>query len=157
MPRADIDFTDTSSGGGYLTAGTYHVRLQEVQEADGREYPLWVWIVVSMEPESFGKTARHTTSLSPKAAYFIRQAIEAFGGEVPQSLASINTDDYLNCEAMALVIEDGTFTGKDGQEHPRYKVDRLMPYVGSDASRPAPAPAIDPRNDVKFDSDDIPF
>lgn len=157
MPKADIDFSDTSSGGGYLTAGTYHVRLQDVQEADGREYPLWVWIVASVEPESFGKTARHTTSLSPKAAYFIRQTIEAFGGEVPQSIASINTDDYLNCEAMALVIEDGTFTGKDGQEHPRYKVDRLMPYMASYVPRPVAAPAGAPPDDTRFGGDDIPF
>ena len=156
MPKADIDFTDTNSGAGYLTPGVYRVKLQEVQEADGREYPLWVWIVASMEPESFGKTARHTTSLSPKAAYFIRQTIEAFGGEVPQSIARINTDDYLGRQAIALVVEDGTFTGKDGQEHPRYKVQQLMPVVGEDAPKPLQAAPADMR-DVDFGGDDIPF
>lgn len=153
MPKADIDFTDTGSGAGYLTEGIYHVRLTEVEQVDGREYPMWVWTFTSLEPESFGKTTRHTTSLSPKAAYFIRQTLEALGGEVPQSVQTIDTDHYIGCEAMVYVVQDGTFTGRDGEEKPRYKVSRLMPYLGTDA----PVPAADPRDDVSFANDDIPF
>jgi hypothetical protein len=141
------------------------MRLQDVEAKDGREYPLWVWTLASIEPETYGSTARHTTSLSPKAAFFMRQTIEAFGGEVPQSLARVNSDDYIGCEAMGVVIQDGTFEGRDGQDHPRYKVDRLFPVL-ENASSPkpiapatptqqsAPAPAAKP---LAATEDDIPF
>ena len=163
MPSANVDFTDTSSGGGQLTEGTYRVSLQDVEERDGREYPLWVWIVASIESETFGKVARHTTSLSPKAAFFMRQTIEAFGGEVPQSLARVNSDDYLGCEAFAVVAPDGTFTGDDGQEHPRYKVARLFPVLDNASSPKGPAPVAPEPAKASAGStgfaheDDIPF
>lgn len=157
MPRADIDFTNTE-GSGRLKEGTYRARLESVEQKDGRDYPLWVWTFTSLEPETAGRQSQHTTSLSPKAAYYIRQVLEALGAEVPGSIARINTDDYLGCEAMILVAQDGTFIGKDdGQEHPSYKIQRVFPVMGDDRG-PAPAPlAADPRNEVKFDGDDIPF
>jgi len=159
MPRASIDFTGTESTG-YLKDGTYRVRLQDVEERDGREFPLWVWIVASVEPDTFGRTARHTTSLSPKAAYFVRQTIEAFGGEVPAALARVNTDNYLGREAMAVVVQDGTFVGDDGQDHPRYKVGRLFPVL--DGQPPIQAPTenpLSPEAEAQFRAaeDDIPF
>lgn len=166
MPKADIDFTGTE-GSGRLKEGTYRARLESVEQKDGRDYPLWVWTFTSIEPETAGRQGQHTTSLSPKAAYYIRQVLEALGAEVPGSMARINTDDYLGREAMILVAQDGTFIGKDdGQEHPSYKVQRVFPVIGDrepaayhrepDGNPQAPV-ASDPRGDVQFDGDDIPF
>ena len=159
MPKADIDFTGTE-GSGRLKEGTYRARLESVEQKDGRDYPLWVWTFTSIEPETAGRQGQHTTSLSPKAAYYIRQVLEALGAEVPGSMARINTDDYLGREAMILVAQDGTFIGKDdGQEHPSYKIDRVFP-VNDGEPTPVAAPAAAPTDDrsqVKFDGDDIPF
>jgi hypothetical protein len=167
MPKAEIDFTNTE-GSGRLKDGTYRARLESVEQKDGRDYPLWVWTFTSLEPETAGRQSQHTTSLSPKAAFFVRQVLEALGADVPGSMAKINTDDYLGREAMILVIQDGTFVGKnDGEEHPSYKIDRVFPVLGNQPAayhrkpdgNPAPgwvAPADD-RNAVKFDGDDIPF
>lgn len=160
MPVADIDFTGTE-GAGRLKDGTYRARLEKVEQKDGREYPLWVWTFTSMEPETAGQQSQHTTSLSPKAARFIRQVLTALGGDVPSSLARVNTDVYLGCQAMIYVIQDGTFTGRDGQEYPKYKIDRVFPVGnGSAAQAPAQMPSgVSERDAVQFssDSDDIPF
>jgi hypothetical protein len=160
MPRADIDFTGTE-GTGRLKEGTYRARLESVEERDTRgEYPLWVWTFASMEPETAGRQSQHTTSLSPKAAYYIRLTLEALGVEVPSSMAKIDTGDYLGREAMILVGQDGTFIGKDdGQEHPSYKIQRVFPVLGGEAvQEPVKVAAGDDRDSVKFSSDDgIPF
>lgn len=128
MPRGEFDFTGTESAG-RLTAGTYRVRLVSVEQKDGRNYPFWVWNCASTEPETFGRATQYTSSLSPDAAFFTRQAIEAFGGQVPSSRAKINTDEYIGHEAMALVTQDGTFTGKDDMEHDSFKAQRLFPIL----------------------------
>jgi hypothetical protein len=162
MPRADIDFTGTE-GSGRLKSGTYRARLETVEEKDGREYPLWVWTFTSVEPETAGKQGQHTTSLSPKAAYYIRQVLEALGVEVPASMASINTDKYLGLNAMIFVDQDGTFIGRDdGLEHPSYKIMRVFPIM--DGPRQGQEPAREreplPMEPAPFRSvaeDDIPF
>lgn len=167
MPRANIDFTNTS-GSGRLKEGTYRARLDQVEEKDGREYPLWVWTFTSLEPETAGRQSQHTTSLSPKAACYIRFTLEALGAEVPASMADVDTDQFIGREAMILVGQDGTFTGQDGQEYPSYKIQRLFPIVGNSelvqvpertsAAAPAAAAAgLLERDQVHFASDDIPF
>ena len=158
MPRATIDFTDTE-GTGRLKEGAYRARLDKVEQKDGREYPLWVWTFTSLEPDTVGRQSQHTTSLSPKAAYYIRQVLEALGVEVPSSMADINTDHYIGREAMIYVIQDGTFIGKDDQEHPSYKIDRVFPANGNEPV-PVVAPTMSPadeRSQVRFDGDNIPF
>jgi hypothetical protein len=159
MPRADIDFTDTG-GQGRLKEGTYRARLDSVEQRDGRDYPLWVWTFTSLEPETAGRQSQHTTSLSPKAAYYIRLVLEALGVEVPTSMASINTDDYRGREAMILVAQDGTFIGRDdGQEHPSYKIQRVFPVLSGEQA-PMQTPVVVGASDrdlVRFDGDDIPF
>ncbi len=159
MPSAIIDFTDTE-GTGRLKDGTYRARLESVEQKEGREFPLWVWTFTSVEPESAGKQSQHTTSLSPKAAYFIRLVIEALGAEVPSSATKIVTDHYLGREAMILVVQDGTFEGRDGQQHPSYKIDRVFPVLGNAShTEPTYSTPADPRDQIDFssDSDDIPF
>jgi hypothetical protein len=159
MPRADIDFTNTE-GGGYLKDGTYRARLESVEERDGREFPLWVWTFVSLEPETAGRKSQITTSLSPKAAFFVRQVIEGLGMAVPSSMASINTDHYLRREAMILVAADGTFTGNDGQEHDSYKIQRVFPDMDADVTqdprRVGESDPLPPEN-LQTAEDDIPF
>jgi hypothetical protein len=159
MPRADMDFTGTE-GSGYLKDGTYRARLESVEERDGREYPLWVWTFVSLEPETAGRKSQITTSLSPKAAFFVRQVLEGLGVTVPGSMASINTDHYLGREAMILVAADGTFTGKDGQEHDSYKIQRVFPDMDAGTTQePRRADESDPLlpEDFQTGEDDIPF
>lgn len=159
MPRADIDFTDTG-GTRRLKEGAYHARLEAVEEKDGREWPLWVWTFTSLEPDTAGQQSQYTTSLSPKAAYFIRMVLEALGVEVPSSLVSIDTNQYIGREAKIWVVQDGTFEGRDGQQYPSYKIDRLFPVNGGPiAQEPVQAPvaAGDERSQVHFDGDDIPF
>jgi hypothetical protein len=175
MPIAEIDFTGTE-GPGRLKDGTYHACLESVEQKEGREYPLWVWTFTSLEPETAGRQAQHTTSLSPKAAYFIRQVLEGLGVEVPLSMAKINTAHYVGREAMIYVIQDGTYTGKnDGEEHPNYKIERVFLVLGGQAPESLSAQQRrqqhpptgntgdinfindDPRGNVKFDGNDIPF
>jgi hypothetical protein len=160
MPSADIDFTGTESSG-YLTGGTYHARLQLVEVRDGKEFPLWSWIFASVEPETFGRKSQITTSLSPKAAFFLRQVIEGLGVEVPASMARINTDKYLGREAMVFVAADGTFTGRDGQERDSFKIQRVFP-LGEGVQEPGRVIEEDDLPPEAFagsqvPQDDIPF
>lgn len=159
MPVADIDFAGTD-GVGRLSDGHYHARLDKVEERDGREWPLWVWTFASMEAETAGRQGQYTTSLSPKAAVFVRRVIEALGAEVPSSMARINTDHYLGRECTILVAQDGTYEGKDGNQYPNYKVQSVFPLVGDRAPVPMSVPTgASERDMVQFaaDSDDIPF
>lgn len=157
MPVADIDFTGTD-GVGRLSDGHYHARLDKVEAKDGREWPLWVWTFTSLEPETAGRQGQYTTSLSPKAAVFVRRVIEALGAEVPASMARINTDHYIGREAMILVAQDGVYEGKDGNEYPNYKVQSVFPLVGDQAPAPMSAPPVSDRDAVQFSSDwDLPF
>jgi hypothetical protein len=159
MPRANIDFTDTG-GTGRLKEGSYRARLESVEEREGREWPLWIWTFTSLEPDTLGRQSQYTTSLSPKAAFFIRMVLEGLGVEVPDSLVSINTDHYIGRETTIYVSQDGTFQGKDGLEYPSYKISRLFPLIDQEpASVPAPSsgPIGDERDSVHSDGDDIPF
>jgi len=137
MPVADIDFTGTE-GSQYLKEGVYRARLESVEQKDGSNYPLWVWTFASMEPETAGQINSYTTSLSPKAAFYIRQVIEALGAEAPGGMARINTNNYLKRQAMIQVGKDGnTYTGKDGNTYDSVKILRVFPIM--DGAQPQAA------------------
>jgi hypothetical protein len=155
MPSADIDFTGSDSSG-YLTAGTYRARLVSVEERDGKEFPLWSWTFASVEPETFGRKSQITTSLSPKATFFLRQVIEGLGVEVPGCATRVNTEKYIGREAMIFVAADGQFEGRNGVMRDSYKIQRVFPT--DDVARGvASYPDAEPLPNEPAMGDDLPL
>lgn len=118
---------ETESGGfSLLENGRYIGKLREVTVKPGKEYDYWSWEFDNLraidDPDTIipGRQWANT-SLSPKAAFKMKEAFEAFG--VP---ADTDTDELIG-EDVILVV--GTRTIKEGDRagEQANQVNNLLP------------------------------
>lgn len=104
-----------------LQPGAYHVRLSNVDsDREGPAGPYWSWEFDVVEPGHSGKLWNNT-SLSPKAAFKMKETFDAFGVGL-----DADTDDLCGqcCKAIVSVrtIPTGNRAGQQANQ-----IDRLVP------------------------------
>lgn len=128
--------TDSAESSGFdpLPDGAYHVRLRDVDTTrEGNKGPYWSWefeVVDDVkftaegqekEQSSKGRRLWNNTSLSPAAAFKMKETFEAFG--VP---SSTDTDEMIGQVVKAVVsqrtIQEGSRKGEVANQ-----IDRLKP------------------------------
>jgi len=119
MPKLDrntattVNTTEGSSDFEPLPAGVYTARLMEVNVKEGRTAPYWSWTFEILEPDFLNRRMWVNTSLSPAAAWKMKEVFDAFGAD-----AGTDTDELCG-QAVRLtvtqrVIETGNKKGEIG-------------------------------------------
>lgn len=119
---------EETEGGGFelLPPGRYIGRLRDVAVKDGKEYPYWSWEfdnLRTMDGETKPGRQWANTSMSPKAAFKLKEAFDAFG--VP---ADTDTDELIG-EDVILVVGQRTIAEGDRKGEQANQVNNLLPLV----------------------------
>jgi hypothetical protein len=132
-----------------IPEGAYHVRLLEVDASrEGPAGPYWSWTFEIVEPGDYvGRRLWNNTSLSPQAAFKMKETFDAFG--VPYDT---DTDDMCGSVVKAMVsvrtIQAGARKGELSNQ-----IDRL---VAADPDFETPAGADGKVTDDIFLNDGFP-
>lgn len=126
---------DASSGFEPIEAGSYHLRLNQV-DADrppGAAGPYWSWEFDVVEPgDAHGRKLWNNTSLSPQAAFKMKETFDAFRvpydtdtddlcGQIVKGIVSVTTiqsgarKGELSNQIDRLVPKDDDFEAADGE------------------------------------------
>jgi hypothetical protein len=108
-----------------LKPGIYACKLLEVEVKEGQKAPYWNWKYEVLEGQpNEGRFLWNVTSLSPKAAFKLKETFEAFG--VP---ANTDTDELCGCVVNLQVdqrtIQSGAKAGQTGNQ-----VAQVLPFDG---------------------------
>jgi len=108
-----------------LPVGIYPCVLREVEVKEGKKAPYWNWeYEVIPGHEYAGRRFWNVTSLSPKAAFKMKETFEAFG--VP---TTTDTDELVgsvvNLEVIMRTIQEGDRAGQQANQ-----VAKVLPYDG---------------------------
>jgi hypothetical protein len=141
-PEHQEQTANASSGFAPVPAGTYHLRLREVDpENEGPAGPYWKWefeilddidyeweVDGEMAPQNTkGSRLWNNTSLSKQAAFKMKETYDAFGAEL-----DADTDDMcgaiVRAEVSQQTIQGGARKGQIGNQ-----IDRLFLNDGFEA------------------------
>lgn len=98
-----------------IADGEYALKVAEVTQEDGEEYPYLSWKFQVARGKSKGGVAYTNTSLAPKALFRLRGLLEAMGEEIPDGEFDLDLKEYVDKEVGA-VIEAGSYEGKPKSE-----------------------------------------
>lgn len=98
-----------------MPAGIYHVEVVDVKlkESQSSDYPYLNWEFVVLEEGYSNRKLWTITSLSPKAAFKMKEALIAFG-ESKEALTDdfeLDPETYIGRRCLAAVVQD-TYQGK---------------------------------------------
>lgn len=129
--------SEAESGSFLLEPGRYAGRLKSVTEREGREYPQWSWEFEALHDEDGKRKAGRqwvNTSLSPKAAWKVKEVFEALGYTTDS-----DTDEMIGEWAVLTVTQEIAEQGK---------------YQGQTVNRVQTVAEFDP-DDWPFDPDEV--
>lgn len=137
MPKLDrkqaaaVEAATAATGSLLLEPGEYAAQLRSVDEADGTEYPYWIWEFHNLHDQDGNpKPGRqwNNTSLSPKSAGFMKATFEAFG-----YTADTDTDEIIDDGAwVVLVVDQEVQTQGKNVGKTRNNVTGLLEFVEAD-------------------------
>lgn len=131
MPKLGGDQAEAvktaESTGGLIEDGVYEMVLMNVEEKPGNEYPYWNWEFMFPEDAPRYKKWRQweKTSLSPSAAWRLKDAFAAFGVE-----PDTDTDELIGKRCLVHVGSETAQAGKRKGELVNVVI-RLMPLDGA--------------------------
>lgn len=132
MPKLDktqVKNVDEASTGSYLIPeGRYAARLALVTEREGNEFPNWSWEFEAIhDVDGDTKAGRQwvNTSLSPKAAWKVKEVFEAFG-----YTADSDTDEMVGEWAVLTISQEVQNFGKKKGEIVN-RVDKVTEFDAS--------------------------
>lgn len=97
-------------GGGIPRPGEYLLKVREVTEEEGKEYPYYKWVFEVADGNQKGKLVYHNTSHAPKALFNLKGILLSLGLEVPDEV-EVDLDEMVDLEMMGK-IEHEEFEGK---------------------------------------------
>jgi len=106
-----VDFSDVETRE-LLPADDYAVKVKDVTEEEGKEYPYFNFELKVTEGDFKGETLWHICSLSPKSLWNLRATLEALGQDVPDGPMDVDLDELKGLE-MGVTVEIEKVKGKN--------------------------------------------
>ena len=132
MPKLaskDAQLVEETESTGFepVPAGIYPARLVDVSVGEGAKGPYWKWeYEILVGYEHAGRKFWNITSLSPKAAFKMKETFEAFG-------VSPDTDtDLLLGKDVTLQVGVGTIQSGERTGQSTNVVNQVLPFVGEE-------------------------
>lgn len=94
-----------------IAEGEYRVRVAEVSEEDGQNYPYLKWKFNVTGKVHDGAPLFYNTSLAPQALWNLRGLLEAMQFDIPDDDLEIDPSEFTDLELMVNVEHD-TYDGK---------------------------------------------
>lgn len=133
MPKLDkkaAEQVDQAEAGSFLLPdGRYAARLRAVAEKPGNEYPYWAWEFDALhDPDGKKHAGRQwiNTSLSPKAAFRLKEVFEAFG-----YTTDTDTDELIGEWCVLTLVQKVQEKGK-GAGNLRNEIANLSEFDSAD-------------------------
>lgn len=132
MPKVRVDFSKARDFEA-LPVGVYLVTVEEteVKDSNSSEYQYIKWTLQVATGEFAGRKLWMQTSLSPKATFGLRLALQALGETNPELESDefeMDPDDYLGRSALAVVSQE------EYNQRMQNRVDKLLPPDSLSAS-----------------------